>query len=420
MQEEILQFVWGHKLFNHKHLKTNSGEEIIILNQGSLNTIAGPDFIAARIRIGDHQWAGNVEIHSKSSDWFKHGHQNDKAYNNVILHVVFDHDMEVSLENGEQPFTLSLNGIVPKHIFDNYLDLKSNKASIPCSDQLKFVPNIVKEQWKNRLLIERLERKSTDVLEILKESNGDWLQTFYSLFSGYLGQNTNKQPFRELAQILPLKLLLKYQDNRLQIEAMLFGVANLIPEKDDDYAEALKKEYAFLKQKHELTQVHSHWIFGGVRPQAMPYRRVAFLAAAVETLGDFRSSLINDLKINFFDSLELSEYWKRRYVFGIEPKSKVYSFGDSFKLLIHVNVLAPYIYGFGVETDQQELKDRAIDLLETNPPEKNAIITKWSGLGEECVNAAESQALIELKTSFCNLKKCVLCNIGKSILSIES
>ena len=195
MTEEILQFVWNHKLFNVKQLETTSGESIVINHQGYLNQIAGPDFSEARITIGQTQWVGNVEIHTKSSEWMKHRHQYDEAYNNVILHVVFEHDMDVEQQNGEIPKTLSLEGLIPKHVLDNYNSLKYNKDLIPCSTQVKEVPSIIKRQVLDRMLAQRLERKANDVIEIYKKANSDWLQTFYTLLAGYLGQNTNKQPF---------------------------------------------------------------------------------------------------------------------------------------------------------------------------------------------------------------------------------
>ncbi|MDP4687164.1 MAG: DUF2851 family protein [Salibacteraceae bacterium] len=420
MTEEILQFVWNHKLFNLKQLETTSGESIVINHQGYLNQIAGPDFSEARITIGQTQWVGNVEIHTKSSEWMKHRHQHDEAYNNVILHVVFEHDIEVKQQNGETPKTLCLEGLIPKHILDNYNRLKFNKEVIPCISQIREVPSIIKRQALDRKLAQRLERKANDVIEIYKKSNSDWLQTFYTLLAGYLGQNTNKQPFQELSRQLPLTLLLKYQNNRFQVEALLFGVADLIPEKGDEYIEALNKEYHFLKHKHELTEIHSMWKFGGIRPPAFPTRRIAVLAAIIQDIRDLRSTLIDSGSVNeLFERIKISDYWAPRFTFGSKPRNGTKTIASSLRELLIINAFAPYTYAYAMLTGNEDLKAEAIELLESQPSEKNSIIDKWKEIGFESENGADSQALIELKTNYCNTKKCVFCGIGKSILSKE-
>ena len=246
MKEEVLQFVWNHKLFNTSQLHTVDGEQLAIVQQGIQNTISGPDFSEAQIIIGHTKWAGSVEIHLKSSDWEKHGHQNDTAYNGVILHVVFEHDKEVFMLNGDKPKTLELSGLIPLSILDNYERLKASKEQIACSDQISNVASITKRQWLDRLLVQRLERKAEDIFHIHRYSEKDWLQTFFVHLAGYLGQNTNKQPFQELARAMPIKVLFKHQDQKFQMEALLFGVANLIDE-SDDYGKKLFQEYKFLK-----------------------------------------------------------------------------------------------------------------------------------------------------------------------------
>jgi hypothetical protein len=417
MKEEVIQFVWNHKLFNTTQLLTIDGESISILHQGFQNFISGPDFSEAQIIIGKTKWAGSVEIHLKSSDWEKHGHQNDAAYNGVILHVVLEHDKEIFMLNGEKPKTLELSGLIPLSVLDNYRKLKSNKEQIPCSDQISNVASITKRQWLDSLLVQRLERKSADVFRIYETSDKDWLQTFFVHLAGYLGQNSNKQPFQELARAVPLKVLLKHQDQVFQLEALLFGAANLITDKDD-YGKKLLREYNFLKAKYALSSIVSNWKFGGIRPAAFPTKRIAFLAGIIGKLGDIKSVVADPLAIDrLLQSIECSTYWANRLVFdGKEGKPQMH-LAKSLRELLMINVFAPFNYAYASSIDDLSLKESAIDILDKTPPEKNAVIKMWQKLSVQADNASDSQALLELRINYCDEKKCLFCGIGKSILS---
>lgn len=417
MREEVLQFVWNHKLFNASRLETTTGEALTIRHQGIQNTISGPDFTEGQVIIGDTKWAGSIEIHVKSSDWDKHGHQNDPAYNGVILHVVLEHDKEVFMHNGEKPKTLELSGLVPLSILDNYQKLKASKKQIACSDQISNVAFITKRQWLDRLLVQRLERKTEDVLHIYRNAEKDWLQSFFIHLAGYFGQNTNKQPFQELARAVPLKVLLKHQDQLFQLEALLFGTAKLIDEKDD-YGKRLLREYNFLKVKYGLEQIESHWKFGGIRPAAFPTKRIAFLAALVGKLGDIKSVVADpDAISSLLQTIHCSDNWSTRFVFGGKKGKPQSQLSKSLRELLMINVFAPFNYAYATSIDDMSLKESAIDILESTPPEKNSIIALWSGFSMTVKSASDSQALIELKTNYCDVKKCLFCGIGKSILS---
>lgn len=417
MKEEVLQFVWNHKLFNTSQLHTVDGEAISILHQGFQNFISGPDFSEAQMIIGNTKWAGSVEIHLKSSDWEKHSHQHDPAYNGVILHVVFEHDKEIFMLNGEKPKTLELSGLIPLSVLDNYQKLKSNKEQIPCSDQLANVSSVVKHQWLDRLLVQRLERKAEDVFRIYHTTDKDWLQTFFVHLAGYLGQNSNKQPFQELARAVPLKILLKHQDQLFQLEALLFGTANLITEKDD-YSTKLLREYNFLKVKYDLPKIESQWKFGGIRPAAFPTKRIAFLAGIISHLGDIKSVIADPNAIDrLLQNIECSDYWATRYVFGGKEGKPQAHLAKSLRELLMINVFAPFNFTYASSIDDLRLKELAIDILDNTPSEKNSVIEMWQKLSMQVKSASDSQALIELKTNYCDAKKCLFCGIGKSILS---
>lgn len=419
MREELLQFIWSAGLFNQKDLSTSKGEGIIIYKRGVLNTIAGPDFSDARIRIGESEWAGNIEIHVKASEWNHHKHHLDKAYNNVILHVVFEHDFDVHNQAGDLVPTLVLSGRISKHMLSRYDQLKQAKGAIPCTDYFPDFPKIQFTSWLDRLLIERLERKAQTVELIFNQSKSDWLQTFYSCLMGYMGQNRNKLAFEELSRVVPFALLSKYLDNQNQVEALLFGASGLIPQDSDEaYVQKLNSDWNFLKDKHQLNEISTHWKFGGLRPEAFPTRRIHLFFTLVRSTQIFYNQLMQTDKMEWASISAEHTFWKHHYNFNSHTEKKLSSeISQGLKNLLIINAIAPFSFFYGKYTDSQEHIDYALTLLENCRAETNKYTKQWASLGYSATSASDSQSLIELTTQFCMHKKCVLCPVGKTLIS---
>jgi len=420
MHEELLQFIWNKGLFNAIDLHTADGQPVTIEARGLQNNIAGPDFSDARVRIADTLWVGSVELHTRSSEWIRHTHQDDAAYDNVILHVVYEHDIDVRNSRGETVPVIELAGRIPHYILGKYETLRIAGAKIPCGKLFPQVSKVHFLSWLDRVLVERLERKSGDIEMIHMHNGKDWLQTFYVLVAGYLGQNRNKLPFQELARELPVKLLLKYRDQPLQVEAMLFGAAGLLPrDPADEYTRTLATEYDFLKSKHQLREITQQWRFGGIRPSAFPTLRIALLAALVPHIPLMQAQLVaGKSPVLPGLSLTIHPYWKSHYTFKqTSPVPTSVKLGEGLVQVLTINAFAPYLFYYARFMGDEQLAALAIGLLQDAEPEQNAVSRTWKKNGFEANNASESQALIELTTQYCNVKKCVLCNVGKQLIS---
>lgn len=422
MLEEFLHYLWKFRLFDGKDLITQSGEPIEILKVGEPNTDSGPDFFNAKIKMGKTLWAGNVEIHIRASDWEVHKHQHDKAYDNVILHVVHEADKAIRRKNGEMIPTLELNGRVPKDIYQKYLIFKASKDWIPCGKQIKHVDSFTLHHWLDRLLIERLERKSAPILESLKQNNNNWEETFYQFLGRTFGLKVNSEPFELLARTVPLAVLVKHKDSLLQIEALLLGTAGLLEwEYKDEYAKQLQKEYKFLKSKFKLKPINaSLWKFMRLHPPNFPTIRVAQFANLIFKSSHLFSRIIEvkySKEISNLLSCEASEYWLTHYRFDkLSTKRKKTLGKDSINNII-INTVAPFVFVYGKQKDEEACVERALELLEKTLPENNSIISNWQELGVRAKNAYETQALLQLKNEYCSKKRCLECSIGSKLLS---
>lgn len=419
--EDFLHYIWTFKLFNTKELKTVQNESIKILKSGQHNTDAGPDFFNAQIQIGETIWAGNVEIHINSSDWLKHHHEIDNAYNNVILHVVYQHDKEIKNANGNAIPTLELKNLIDHKLISNYKQLIGNKNWIACNTQLKQVDQFVVQNWLERLVFERLERKSTEIAQTLLLNKNDWEETFYQVLFKYFGLKVNSEPFHLLAKNTPLKIVEKHR-NLFVIEALLFGQAGfLVDEKDDEYFQRLKKEYHFLQSKFSLTPLDkSLWKLLRLLPANFPSIRIAQLAYLLSNEPRIFSKIlaIDSVKeLQQLFSLTASSYWNNHYQFGVEQK--VSSQKRTGKLMIDsliVNVVVPMLFVYASSKQDEELKNKAVRFLDELKAEKNTIIFNFEKLGVKSKNALQSQALIELKSNYCSQKKCLHCSIGNYLI----
>jgi len=420
MRESILHYVWQHKLFTAQHLVTTEGEPVDVIDVGKHNTDAGPDFFNAKIRIGETLWAGNVEIHSRSTDWNKHSHHTDKAYDSVILHVVSEIDGEIFRMDGAKIPQLVL--VYPTHIAHNYDRLITEQKWIPCEDKISTVPSIVVQSWKNALLTERLEQKMQAITTLLTESNQHWEEAFYITLARNFGFGTNSQAFESLAKSVPLSVLGKHKDQLLQLEAVLFGQAGLLTdEATDEYSARLKQEYSFMKAKFGLQPMNaSQWKLLRLRPDNFPHVRIAQFASLIHLSSKLFSKIVDKPEMEYLRSIfvcEPSDYWKRHYLFSHESPERDKKLGAQSINIILINTVVPFLFCYAQQKNNEALKDKALLLLEQLPSERNAIITAWQKLGINSSSAYDSQALLQLKKQYCDDKKCLRCRIGHKVLT---
>ncbi|MFA9391227.1 MAG: DUF2851 family protein [Prolixibacteraceae bacterium] len=421
MNEEFLQYSWKYQLFQKENLETTSGERIRVINPGRWNLDSGPDFFNASIKIGDTLWAGNVEVHTKSSDWMKHNHHTNDAYNNVILHVVEMADQEVSLPNGQDLPTLVIR--LEDEIRSNYLHLIAEEGKPACHQTIGEVDPIYIQAAINSMLVERIEAKTKIIERTLQLNHGNWNETFYQHLSMNFGFKTNALPFEMLARSLPLNILVHHTKSLSQLEAMLFGQSGLLNEEllGDDYFLTLRKEYSYLANKYGLKGMEGHvWKFMRLRPANFPTIRISQFAALLHQSQALFSKMLdtNDLdKIQNFFEIKASEYWDSHYRFNVASKKKVKWLGRLSQNNLLINTVVPFLYSYGDRNNKPQLKDRAFELLERIPSEQNQIIARWTELGINSSNAYDSQALIQLKNVYCDYKKCLQCQIGTKVIN---
>ncbi|WP_163716535.1 DUF2851 family protein [Mangrovibacterium lignilyticum] len=424
MNEFFLQFLWKHRLFDSDSLITSSGLPIQVLSPGFQNSDAGPDFFNARLKIGDTTWAGNVEIHLRASDWKKHKHEQDAAYDNVILHVVKEDDELIRNSKGESVECTCLS--YPEELESNYENLLRSNSWIPCAKSIHRVPPITLQIWYHALMVERLEQKTGEIVMRLEQNKNDWNETFYQFLARNFGFKTNSLPFELLAKALPLSVLAKHKNDLFQLEALLFGTSGLLNEElvGDDYFIALRREFSFLYKKYKLKPLEGHlWKFLRLRPVNFPTVRIAQFAQLIHQSSALFSHLIEmgklaDIKQLF--QLEASDYWQTHYKFNKESKKQLKHLGDSSFHNLVINTLVPFLFVYGDYHQKQNLKDLALAYMEQIPAEQNSILTNWGELGISARSAFDSQALIQLKNSYCNAKKCLNCPVGMKLINQSS
>lgn len=424
MSEDFLYFLWQFQYFDRLDLKTTTGEALQIVAVGQRNTNAGPDFLHGRVLIEGLEWVGTIEMHLRSSDWHRHSHTNDHAYDSVILHVVWENDAPIHRPDGTALPTLELKRLVHKKQLFMYHTLSESKEVIPCASQFAAVVEIYKRAMFDRTLMQRLQRKAEIVHELLQHNQQDWEETAYQLLAQNFGFKINAEPMLRLAQAIPLKILQKHRDNLTQIEALLLGQSGLFPKTQNtaEYVDTLHREYNFLAIKYELEALQlrpQEWKFLRLRPANFPTVRIAQLAALIQKQTSFFSLFIdNEDKKILSDALKVtqSDYWHKHYQFQKETTSKVASIGNSSIENIIVNTVVPLLVAYSEAKNNRDYLAKAIALLEQLPTEKNHITELWKGLGVQIKTAFDSQATIELYNSFCREKRCLHCNIGASII----
>ncbi len=421
MKEDFLHYLWKFRLFE-KNLLTTSGEPVEILKPGEHNRDSGPDFFNAKIKVGETVWAGNVEMHVNASDWNNHGHQDDKAYQNIILHVVHEPDCRTFDQSGIEIPVVELKNKFNPGLWNSYEQLLKSSDWIPCEKMISSVDDFTINNWLERILIERMESKTGSISDLLKQNKNNWEETFYQCLACNFGFKLNSLPFELLAKSLPLKYLGKHKNNLLQIEAMLFGQAGLLEGKfKDGYANELKREYDFLKSKFRLSPIEKHlWKFARTRPVNFPTIRIAQFAMLVYRSSHLLSVILETKKVKdlfkLFD-VDTSDYWSSHYRFDKSGKKIKKNLGKSSVENILINTIVPFLFLFGKENGMESVKSKAFEILESLPAEKNQITKKWNSIGMKINSAFHSQAFIQLKNNYCNEKKCLICGIGNKILN---
>lgn len=417
--EHLLHYVWRHRLYSPTNLFTTDGNSITVIDPGIQNTNAGPDFFNAKIKINTTLWAGNIEIHTKSSDWFKHRHHENRAYDSVILHITNDNDCSIYRINGETIPQLILT--IPENLQKNIDWLLYRDKSIPCFPFLQEIEKCQIISWLNNLVSERLERKTQDIFRLLKQYNEDWNEVFFIILTRNFGFGVNSDAFEWLAKSLPFRYIQKQRNSLTQIEALLFGQAGMLEEKNEDhYYRFLQQEYQFLQKKFKLNPLEKS-LFKQlrIRPENFPHLKLAQLAAIWHKYDTLFSKILEagtPRQIKTLFHVPLSDFWNTHYHFKhLSPTKEKLIGGNALNILL-INTIVPFLFAWGKYHDLQEYCERSIYLLETLPTEKNNITFSFSKAGITTQNASDSQALIQLKREYCEKKKCLYCRIGFQLM----
>ena len=419
--EQLLHYLWKYRLYRPSGLTTTQGDTLEIIDPGLENTDAGPDFFNAKIRINGTVWAGSVEIHQKASDWLAHGHSADKAYENVILHVVETDDGTVFRQNGEAIPQLVLP--IPEQVIDNMEWLLTRDSPVACLERLPAINPVFRLQWMDALLAERLERKTDDILRWLDLYQKDWNEVFYILLCRNFGFGVNSDAFERLARSLPLKCILKQRPSASQVEALFLGQAGLLNDSNGNrhhYYRLLHQEYSFLRKKYGLEPLEPH-IFRNLRlrPDATPHIKLVELAAIWirhDTLFSSVLSARTPRELKDFFRVPASAFWDTHYNFLRPSPHRKKQLGENALNMLLINTVVPLMFAYGLYHRMDEHKARALRLLASIPPEQNSIISLFSQVGMKPRNAGDTQALIQLKRNYCEQKKCLYCRLGFQLL----
>jgi hypothetical protein len=420
MQEDFLHYIWKHKSFKDNQLKTTKGEIVVISQLGQHNLNSGPDFFNSQINIGGQLWAGNVEIHIKSSDWYVHNHETDKAYDNVILHVVWEHDTEIFRKDNSEIPTLELKPYVDEDLLNKYQRLLQSKSWINCESDFGKVDDFLLGNWLERLFIERLERKSGDISKLLKQSNHDWEAVLFKMLLKNFGLKVNGESFLSLANSVDYTVIRKLQNDVLEMEALLFGHANLLSEDvQDAYFLDLKHRFQYLKQKFKLSNEGVLPLqFFRLRPPNFPTVRLSQFANLYTLEHQLFSKIITlNNKSDFYKLFKkgVTDFWMTHYTFAKTSKISKKQITKSFIDLLIINTIIPLKFSYAKSLGKS-VDDDLFNLLKEIKLEKNSIVSKFLELKEVEKTALSSQPLLQLKTQYCDKNKCLQCAVGNSLI----
>lgn len=418
-----MQYVWNFRLWPTREMVTVDGRRVEVIDPGTLNRDAGPDFFNAKVSIGGQLWIGNVEIHIRASDWYRHGHDADPAYDTVILHVVESDDARISRKNGcEMPQMVM--ACAPDFAARYHALVNDPSRQLACGAELKSIPSLNISDWLTALGFQRLHLKADRVADTMRRHGGSWLDAIYVTLARALGFGTNAEPFELLASSTPLKYMLRHSDAGELIEAMLFGQAGLLnlPAGQNQYHDFLAEQYRFLSVKYSLRQSpHIMWKMSRMRPPNMPHRRIAALAHMLRGSFPISHAVLNINDINeayaLFD-FNLDGFWARNYNFSASQSAPtVRAFSRASASILIINCLIPVIYAYAESIGDSKMQERAVDIMQQLKSEQNSIISLFDQAGIKATNAFEGQALIHLRKEYCLPRKCLFCRWGHSLLS---
>ncbi|MBE7639862.1 DUF2851 family protein [Salegentibacter sp. BLCTC] len=422
MREDFLHYLWKYKKFDFTNAVTTQGEKVLLIDTGTHNYNSGPDFFNARVKIGDQIWAGNVELHIKASDWYFHQHENDRNYDNVILHVVWEDDVEVQRRNKSAIPALSLKNLVDRSLISGYQKLfVSSQNWINCGKSFKNTSSFTLRHWQDRLYIERLEEKSVLIQDLLKKSGNNWEVVLFQMLAKNFGLNLNGDAFLSMAQSFNFSVLQKASQNNLQMEALLFGQCGLLEKQlNIPYFLELKKEYIYLSHKYKLSNLGViRPKFFRLRPDNFPNIRLSQLASLYHKHRKLFSELIvsKSLEVVYqILEIETSNFWKTHFTFQKKHKERRKSLSLAYKNLLLINTIIPLQFCYSKAVGNGKVEE-LISLMEQLPPENNKIIQNYNELKKDCVeNSLHSQAMVQLKQRYCEFNKCLDCAIGIKLL----
>lgn len=425
MNEALLHTIWKYKLLGQTQFKGSKQEAIEIISIGEHNQDSGPDFFNSKIKVNDIVLVGNVEIHIRTSDWLKHNHQQDKSYDNLVLHVVYEHDMELPQNEKFNVSVIELKNYIKPSLLEQYNQLQLSKQTIPCGKSIATVPDIIWKTWLDRLAVSRIEEKTDYIEHLFEYCNNNYEDALYLLLCRNFGFKINNDTFELLGKSLTYSILKKYADNSIQIEALLFGAAGLLDELfEDKYPKQLQNEFEFLKHKHQLISIKKElWKFSKTRPVNFPTIRIAQLASIVNKQQSLYHLIEQkpDLKtLQSFFEIEPNSYWSTHYKFDVESEESSKQFGDSAFQNIVINTIVPYLFFMSKHNTNTDFVEYALDLLSQIPAEVNTKTKEFIKLGIKNKNALDSQAQIYLLDNLCSKKACLHCNVAEFLLKSSS
>ncbi|WP_339837839.1 DUF2851 family protein [uncultured Flavobacterium sp.] len=420
MKEDFLHYIWQNKKFDFSNLKTTQGESLTLVNVGSCLQQEGPDFFNAQLIIGNQKWAGNVEIHLKSSDWYLHNHEKDVNYDSVILHVVWEHDTDIYRKNNSTIPVLELKKLVSQEEISKYNTLLTPKSWIFCEKDIASISEVVFTSWQERLFFERLENKSIPFEMLLKQNHSDWEATLFCMLAKNFGLNINGQSFLDIAKSISFSIIKKESFEVENLEALFFGIGQMLnDDKQDTYLIDLQQRWQFLKHKHQIEVSHITPVqFFKLRPDNFPTIRLAQLAMLYHSKQTLFVELIlakTKEEIYAIFNNATSDYWINHYNFDSQSINKVKKISHSFIDLIIINTLIPLKFLYARANGKDTIEE-LIDLIQMVKSEKNSTVEKFAFFKIKSKNAFESQALLQLKNEYCNNKKCLQCEIGLTLL----
>lgn len=427
MREDLLHFIWKYKKLQLEDLFTSENESVKIVDIGTHNHLSGPDFFNSKVEVNDQLWAGNIEIHLKSSDWYVHNHEQDSNYNNVILHVVWYDDGEIFRSDGSKIPTLELKNYISKDLLNAYQKLfdQNNKSFINCENNIAEIDNFLFENWKERLFFERLENKSNFIFELLEASQNDWEQVLFKILLKNFGLKINGQAFLSLANALNYSVVRKLRTDNKALESVFLGMSHLLNDNSvvDDYYIQLKKEYNYQRNKFDLkeTSVQEPEFFK-LRPPNFPTIRLSQLASLYSKKQNLFSSLINASELSEIYELfnvSASEYWNDHFTFGKSSKKSTKKLTKKFVDLLVINTLLPLKF-CNAKYLGKDVNEEVLKIVSQIKPEENSIVSNFKSLKIDIKNAEDSQAHLQLYNEYCSKNRCLQCAVGAHLLNGNS